>query len=215
MRSNPKNSICLGFTLVEVVVLIGVLALVVGLFLYVLYGGRHEKRITCINLQKQIVLAHLNWAIDHDERFPMSVSTNSGGSMEWCESGEAWRHYQVLSNEIAATATLVCFTDSERTPAKDFQSLNNSNISYFVGLNARKDRSSMFLLGDRNLTLNGIEAKPGVISLPTNANLGWTKAMHQLQGNVGLADGSVQRTSARRLSELNAASCATNRLAVP
>jgi prepilin-type processing-associated H-X9-DG protein len=47
--------------------------------------------------------------------------------------------------------------------------------------------------------------------LATNRPAGWTHELHKLQGNIALADGSVQQFSRSRLNQLGS----TNRLALP
>jgi hypothetical protein len=73
----------------------------------------------------------------------------------------------------------------------------------------------MFLTGDRNLT-NGTLLLNGILELKSNSAAGWTEKIHELQGNVGLVDGSVQSFSTSKVREaLNNTGVATNRLAMP
>ena len=48
---------------------------------------RRSSRLGCDNNLKQIGLAFRTWAIDNDGRFPFNVSTNTGGTMEFCATG--------------------------------------------------------------------------------------------------------------------------------
>ena len=105
----------------------------------------------------------------------------------------------------------------------------NINVSYFVGRDAVENNPQMFLAGDRNmygsLTLNaagygtaqqaqypygnspdhngatsaGACDAMGTNFLATYTAPCWTSKMHQQQGNVLLADGSVQELSTSRL----------------
>jgi hypothetical protein len=109
---------------------------------------------------------------------------------------------------------LICPTDTRR-PATDLgPGFSNSNLSYFLSLDAADTAPQMFLTGDRNLT-NG-PLPPNHILVP-NAKypVGWTKDMHRYQGNIGLADGSVQQYSDSRLGEALLGAGTTNRLAIP
>ena len=45
--------------------------------------------------------------------------------------------------------------------------------------------------GDRNLT-NGLPITEGILLLVPNRPIGWTQGLHYPQGNIALADGSVQ-----------------------
>ena len=92
---------------------------------------------------------------------------------------------------------------------------NDLNCSYFIGVDAIETQPQMFLTGDHNLGDGNPPATPWLVgpstgtpfhSLGTNfpaGNLyvGWTAAAHDKQGNVGLADGSVQGFTRSRLQE--------------
>jgi prepilin-type N-terminal cleavage/methylation domain-containing protein/prepilin-type processing-associated H-X9-DG protein len=89
---------------------------------------------------------------------------------------------------------------------------NDLNVSYFVGVDAADTFPQMFLDGDHNMGTGGNPPtaafcwnNPAVlqpsfqVSLGTNftagTGAGWLDNMHSKQGNVGLADGSVQQMS--------------------
>jgi prepilin-type N-terminal cleavage/methylation domain-containing protein/prepilin-type processing-associated H-X9-DG protein len=90
----------------------------------------------------------------------------------------------------------------------------NTNLSYFVGWDALDTYPSMLLDGDRNLGNNGSSSgisaasssysdaiSTGWDAMGTNVsamNTAWSTAIHQSQGNVGLADGSVQQFTISR-----------------
>ena len=72
------------------------------------------------------------------------------------------------------------------------------------------------LSGDANLLIGGVEVKPGLWELGTNQPVGWSRARHVLQGNIGLADGSVQLCGNTRLRALlMQTGLSTNRLLMP
>lgn len=99
------------------------------------HGGR-EKHISCDNNLKQIGLAFRTWALDNGGQFPFNVSTNAGGTMEFCATGSdgfdrnAARHFEVMSNELSTPRILVCPKDWSREPAAGFPSLQASNVTY-------------------------------------------------------------------------------------
>jgi prepilin-type processing-associated H-X9-DG protein len=159
----------------------------------------------------------------------MQVSTTNGGTMEFVGGSESFRHFQVMSNELNTRRVLYCPTESDsfRQQASIFDSVitgggsasiqfsGNSNLSYFVGIDATVTNTSMFLAGDHNLT-NGSVVSGGILELTTNRPFGWTEQMHVKQGNVALADGSVQQfTSSALRQALIDTGRATNRLAMP
>ncbi len=123
-------------------------------------------------------------------------------------------HFQVMSNELSTPRILLCPADVQAAVATNFSGLNNSNTSYFVGLDARDTTPDMFLAGDRNLT-NGLAVTNHVIYLATNRPAGWTRELHSYQGNIGLADGSVQQLIVSSLLRAITNAGAANRLLMP
>ncbi|HLH54742.1 MAG TPA: hypothetical protein VKY92_14110 [Verrucomicrobiae bacterium] len=108
---------------------------------------------------------------------------------------------------------LVCPADT-RIPASGSSHLSNSNVSYFVSLDASDTNPNMFLIGDRNLTNGPLPANHRLVA-NTNYGVGWSSELHRYQGNIGLADGSVQQFSRSRLAEAFYGTQGTNRLAFP
>jgi prepilin-type processing-associated H-X9-DG protein len=132
-------------------------------------------------------------------------------------AGDVFPAFQIMSNELNAPIILVCPEDSVRVPAKSFATnFDDSKISYFVGLDASDSMPQMFLDGDRNLSTNGVPVRHCTLELTTNQITGWTREIHNNQGSLGMADGSVQGFSSHALNEaLQNTGVATNRLAIP
>ena len=203
--------------MIEFFVVIAVIALLGCLLLpYYMKAKARAQRISCTGRLKQVGLSFRQWAIDHTNANPMAISTNFGGTLEHANTGEVWRHFQVMSNELNTPVVLACPSDRNRTAMRNFSpSLSNKNISYFVGLDADDTLPQMFLAGDRNL-IGGTMLPGRILLLTTNDGACWGKDMHKSQGNVAMADGSVQAFSTSRLREALANSgVATNRLAMP
>jgi prepilin-type processing-associated H-X9-DG protein len=196
-------------------VIIAVLAILAAMLLPALASAKRKaKRINCVNNLKQNGLAFRLWAGDNGDKYPMAVSTNKGGTMEYAEDGNAFRHFQVMSNEFGTPKTLVCPAD-DRTAAANFVRLKNKNVSYFVGLDAAEARPQMLLTGDRNIT-NGLSPVRSVLELRPEIPAGWTEDMHNGQGNAGLADGSVHQVTIDGLrNAIKNSGDATNRIALP
>lgn len=200
------------FTLIELLVIMAII-LVLGCIL--IPATRHAQqrsfRISCTSNLKQIGLSFLTWAIDNQGLFPAGGLTNQIASQA---TTNAFVHFLVMSNELATPTPLRCPADANRKAASQFQQLGNTNVSYFVGLDARETTPDMFLSGDRNLT-NGLPVTNHVLYVSTNQPTGWTHQLHSLQGNIGLADGSVQQFNGPRLMEGMTNARAGNRLLMP
>jgi prepilin-type processing-associated H-X9-DG protein len=207
-----------GFTLVDILMIVFILAvLAVVLWPKMARPNMHSARIRCTNNLKQLGLGYRQWALDNGDKNPMRVSITNGGTMELVESGVVYPHYQVMSNELNTPKILRCPDDKSRTAATSFTTnFSDKNLSYFVGVDAVDTAPQMFISGDDNFTVNGKKPKPGLLLLATNSPVAWTKDRHVNQGNIGLADGSVQQFSTGKLMEgFCNTGLATNRLALP
>ena len=203
------------FTFIDLLIIILILAILAALLLPALAKAKQRaQRISCSNCLKQVGIAFRIWAGDHADNYPMFVSTSKRGSLEWVEGGNAFRHFQVLSNELNTPKVLACAADT-RKPASSFDRLSNETLSYFVGLDAKDTEPQTLLAGDRNIT-NGLAPRRTILLLPPDQPAGWTEKMHNGLGNVGLADGSVQLFSTAALrNALRFTGNPTNRVALP
>jgi prepilin-type N-terminal cleavage/methylation domain-containing protein len=132
---------------------------------------------------------------------------------------QPWRAFQVMSNELSTPKVLSCPSD-DRTAATNFTAtvapgnlangdFNGNRVSYFLGGNAMDTDPNMVLLGDRNVGNTGAAAannNPSTASFntfqqqpATAALMNWawstSPSVHDRQGNITLADGSVQQVS--------------------
>ncbi len=203
-------------TRLEVIVVVAAVFLV-GLFVLAAVGDKQRARkIACTSHLKQLSMAYRLWEGDHAGRYPMYVSVTNGGSMELIRNGNMFWTFKVMSNEISAPIILHCPADLVHSAAKSFEQLSNSNISYFVNLDASEANPQQVLIGDSNLEINGKPVKSGVVSISTNDVVSWQDNRHRKFGNIGMADGSVQSASVRGLrSYFQNSGEATNRLAIP
>jgi hypothetical protein len=201
--------------LIELLVVIVCITILVGMLMPASSSPGRAKQVMCQSNLKQIGIAFRTWDGDYGNKYPMSVPTNKGGSMEFGAGDKMYMLFQVMSNEINNPKVLVCPADNQ-DPAADFTHLNNNNLSYFVGLDADETYPSMLFTGDRNLVTNGVAVIPGLVVIKTNDVAGWSGSIHKFVGNFGLADGSVQRGSSRTLQKfLSNTGTNVNRLAVP
>ena len=216
MNSTPRHFTRQGFTLVGLLIIIAVIAILAAMLLPALASAKRKaQRINCVNNLKQDGLAFRLWNPGYKNnmgRYPMTVSTNRNGTMEY--ASDVFRHFQVMSNELGTPKILVCPAD-DRTAAANFVRLKNQNVSYFVGLDAVESQPQMLLTGDRNVT-NGLSPVRSVLELRPEIPAGWTEAMHNGVGNVGLSDGSVQQVTIDGLrNAIKNSGDTTNRIALP
>ena len=206
-------------TLTEVLVVI-----VVVFALLILVSLPHlrtaAQRQNCYSNLRAGECAFWLWAGDNNNKFPMELSTNNGGTREWLMQGKVSEVFLVMSNEFCTPRILVCPADS-RTWVTNWSQFDNQHLSYFVGVDACYNTNfsdasmSKFLFGDRNLT-NGTGTDKNILQLTANQTAGWTEELHKSRGNICLANGSVLKLNNSNLrASLQATGLATNRLALP
>ena len=185
------------YTLVELLCSIGIAVLMAAMLMPALNKGYAKaQRIYCVNNLHQTGLAFHSFALAHQDRFPMQVSTNDGGSMEFLQAANAmtgefyfsYRHFAALSNELGVAKVLNCPTDT-RHPATNFAGLQNDNLSYFVAGNPEFGNPNSALAGNRNLSpLYG-----SIASVGGYRSLMWNEELHRFKGNVLFSDGHVDQ----------------------
>lgn len=219
-RKQHRNG---AFTRIELLVVSLILVILLGVLVPQLIRKKRSAELAaCLGNLKQIVLAELLWQNDHETGyFSSAVSTNNGGTLEYLSRGELFQHFKGLSNELTVPTILPCPSDN-RMAAKNFGTLANSNLSYFVNMDAGTGKStgpprrwpltkrfiSTIFIGDRNVT-NNIGQRAGIITVTeSNYNqLGWNAQMHNKGrnrfqasiGNAATVDGSVHSLTTSNL----------------
>jgi competence protein ComGC len=207
-----------GLGLIELLAILAVIAVAFFLLMpQIIRCKAKPERIKCVNNLKNIGLAFRIFASDNNDQFPPQILATNGIDVTSLRALEVFRF---LSNELSTPKMLQCPADKQRAaqlPTTNFARLTTKNISYFASLSVNQIDLTSFLAGDRNILTNG-QPITGLLTLTTNIapTLSWSKEMHVEQGDICMADGSVQQMSSSRLKQsIRDQDLQTNHLAFP
>ncbi|MEY4918779.1 MAG: hypothetical protein RL616_2692 [Verrucomicrobiota bacterium] len=196
------------FTLVELLVVIAIISILAAMLMPALQAAMaRAKRIWCENNLRQIGIGLHVFLHDHGGRCPMTVPMAEGGAEQFVQNGYlvsgafyfSFRQFQVLSNELSNPRVLACKADEQRVAGTDFATIQNTNLSYFIGVNADFSKPQSILAGDRNLT-SFPQPSPTILHTTSGASFRWTREVHANKGNVLFADSHVEEWNPHSLT---------------
>ena len=170
-----KNS---GFTLVEVLVVIGIIAILLAVVLPTNHPRHSTTLIHCLSNQRQITIGFMMWKEDHGGKFSWEVPTTNNGTLEFSDQGYVASSFSVIKDYIREPSVFVCPSDEAKLTATNDASIQNQNISYFVKIDCGTNGTTSILTGDRHLQTNYKPVKPGLFVYSNKLVMNWTRELH-------------------------------------
>jgi len=143
----PARRIWIGFSLIELLVVVAIIAILAALLLPSLGRAKTQAhRVTCINNLKQVGIAYISWVNDSDkDHLPFRVSVDEGGTMGDISPFQSnpWWHFGIIGQNLGSPKILFCPADPARArkrPCDDWNlftnspSYRNNSVSYTIGL---------------------------------------------------------------------------------
>ncbi len=221
MKRRSGRRAAKAFTFVELIIVIAIIAVMALLLIPALKrtNGTSSWVTRCMSNLRQIGLGLYMFADDNHNRYPPQVSVADGGSLELIASNSAALHFRTLSNHLHGNWSIWhCPADRARQPLTNSTALTDTNLSYFISLDATLALTNAILSGDRNLEVAGQPVNAGLFTLTTNTAVGWTSELHKSKaggcGNLLFVDTRVQNVRAA-LPAIQRQGLATNRLVIP
>lgn len=143
----------------------------------------------------------------------------------YSQEGTNYQRINSYTNYGIEPRCLACPSDERRDSIylkKTVSEFTDTNISYFVGVDATLNNPKSILVGDRHLEINGSPTKPGLLKLTKKPSVGWSDELHYSKspstagGNILFADGHVEFFNSKKFNAVfQSQSFATNLFAIP
>ena len=180
-------------TLFELIVVLAVILVLAAMLLPALKPVKTRSGPGCMNYLKEIGTAYRLWADDNGGLAPPQETVAKGGWADLLTNANqgaiCWTNYSIMQNELGQSPRTLISPQDERIPAANLTTnLDNTHISYFIGVSANDRYPQSILAGDRNIGPGtkpdrdyGYSPKNGKgndIAIPISGPVSWSLKMH-------------------------------------
>ena len=143
------------------------------------------------------------------------------------QDGTNYQKINNFTNYGIEPKCLVCSSDRDREDSAyrknySLSEFVETNISYFVGVDATLNNPKSILAGDRHLQVDDLPTKSGLLDLKSKSSVSWSQELHYSKsttttgGNILFADGHVEFLKSKQInSAFQSQNLATKRFTVP
>jgi hypothetical protein len=110
-----------GLTLIELLVMICVTAVLAAMLLPATTHGGPAYRTRCLSHLRQINIGFILYSGDYGGKFPMQVSAQNGGTMEFIYSDHIFPHFKKLRKYVNEPQLFKCWSAPVTKPDKRLQ----------------------------------------------------------------------------------------------
>lgn len=197
-----------GFTLVELLVVIGIIALLISILLPSLNKARTSAdRIKCLSNQRQIVLAILEYTTDYKGSLPYSYSGINASSSEYMyratafgnpinsASDNGWLGLGILYSRHFLKSPLTLYCPVQPNPSDTYPNAWTSNVTKTAGYMYRVFNQAVppYITNDENTKIATLKLGKfhGRIALISEMFWDWPHRTRPYGINAAFSDGSA------------------------
>src|SRR5580658_1427193 len=126
MRILRANSSCIGFTVLEVMVVLFTITVLAAMLLPVLLGGRGYNSTNCMNNQRQCALGFILFMSENNNQHPWDLAATNSAHIPGCTKGDAAADFNELQGTYIKTPyVFVCPSDPVKVALIDLSPLKN------------------------------------------------------------------------------------------
>ncbi len=181
-----------GFTLIELLVVIAIIAILAAMLLPALAAAKKKaQKISCVNNLRQIGISFRIFEGDNGDKYPQN-----GAQTSITPTTTTVATFQVMSNQLSNPKIVYCPSDAIHTVPNPLTFANLPASSYVVNQFATEADPQIILDADCNIGSSTASSSRYTTSTAQSITTWfWTTDLHNLSGNIGLSDGSVQSVS--------------------